>query len=194
VEVFFGIWMAKSQEEAAVTQEEQNKQKQVKTQDEIRNALHHVFVMTQEDWQAEALRRVADANPDITDPYPDRVYDNFLDGILVTVVYKDKKQENKQVWSYIHFRDSETRFYRNSSEVLFTVNSYRERIWFFRFLEFVGTGGFIAFLLILMFSVILCILAFSKAAPENDKIVDVIRVSFTIILGYFFGQASHKKK
>jgi hypothetical protein len=160
------------------------------TQDEIRNALKHASVMTEANWKAEALKRVPDANLEFSDLQAGTVYHNFLDGILVTVTYKDK--QGKQWWSYVHFRDSESRFYRNSSEVLNTVDTYKERIWFFRFLEFAGTGGLIAFTLVLIFSVLLCLLAFSTT-QANSQIVEVIKTSFTIILGYFFGQASGKK-
>ena len=159
------------------------------TQEEIRNALKHVSLMPEAKWKEEALKRIPDAN-DITEPQAGNVYHNFLDGVLVSVTFKDK--QGKQSWSYVHFRDSESRFYRTSSEVMNTVDTYRERIWFFRFLEFAGTGGLIAFMLVLIFSVLLCLLAFSTT-EANSQIVDVIKTSFTIILGYFFGQASGKK-
>jgi hypothetical protein len=194
-----------SQEEAAMPQEEiKNTPKPAMTKDEpkkapkppmtqedIRNALKNPYSMTEEDWKDQALYRIP-ASLNITDLRGGHVYHAFLDGVLVTVTYNDEDKQSKPTWSYVHFRDSESRFYLTSSEVLNTVDTYKERIWFFRFLEFAGTGGFIASMLILIFSVLLCLLALTTSEAKT-QIVDVVKVSFTIILGYFFGQASGKK-
>jgi len=46
-------------------------------------------------------------------------------------------------------------------------------------------GGLIAVILVIVFSLLLCVLAFSSTA--NTSIVEVVKLSFTTILGYFFG-------
>src|ERR1700730_1565833 len=126
----------KNTPEPAMTKDEPKKApKPQMTQEEIRKALKHAYSMTEEAWQAQALYRVP-ANPNITDLHGGHVYHTFLDGLLVTVTYNDKDKQSKPTWSYVHFRDSESRFYLNSSEVLNTVDTYKERSWFFRFLEF----------------------------------------------------------
>ena len=68
----------------------------------------------------------------------------------------------------------------------------RERVWFFRFIELAGIGGVIAFFLILVFSILLCVLAFVPTA--NSTVLELVKASFTIILGFFFGSQSAGKK
>jgi len=148
--------------------------------------------MTQDEMKQAALRQVKDTYPDVTETETKQVYPNFLDGTLVAVSYKNK--EGTQ-WSYVHFGGGEPIFYRYNSEVMAKVANYKESSWFFRFLEFAGIGGLIAFTLVLIFSLLLGALAIMSKpdSATHSTIVEVIKLSFTIILGYFFGQASSRK-
>jgi hypothetical protein len=47
-------------------------------------------------------------------------------------------------------------------------------------------------LLVLVFSVLLCVLAF--ISPDNSTILEVVKLSFTIILGFFFGSQTAGQK
>jgi hypothetical protein len=146
--------------------------------------------MNIDEMKKEAIARVMGDNPGKTDFEFSRSYDNLMDGTLITVSFRDSS--GKQDFSHVHFGKDATRVYRWHNEVLNAVANYKERRWFFRFLEFAGMGGLIAFMLVLIFSVLLCVLAFNTNV--NPSIVDVVKHSFTIILGYFFGsQASSKK-
>jgi hypothetical protein len=88
---------------------------------------------------------------------------------------------------------NDIRTFRWHSDVLNAISGTRERVWFFRFLELAGIGGVIAFILILIFSVLLCVLAFSSSTV-NPSILEVVKLSFTVILGYFFGSQAAAKK
>src|SRR5229473_3044598 len=119
-----------------------------------------------------------------------KVYDDFMDGTLITVSFLDSAQKKDS--NHVHFdRDGTPRVYRWHSEVMSAVSHYKERIWFFRFLEFAGMGGFIAVILIVVFSGLLAGLAISN--PTNASIVEIVKLSFTTILGYFFGSQSATK-
>ena len=144
--------------------------------------------MTVEELKDEAVQRVAEDNPNFRDFKISKVYENIMDGTLVTVSFHTGAKEDS---NHVHFGKNDVRVYRWFSDVLTAIGNYKERLWIFRFLEMVGIGGLIAFMLILIFSVLLCVLAFSSSV--NQSIVDVVKLSFTIILGYFFGQTSTKK-
>jgi hypothetical protein len=93
----------------------------------------------------------------------------------------------------VYFGRGETRVYRWHSDIIQSVSGARERVWFFRFIELAGVGGVIAFFLVLVFSILLCALAFFNPGV-NPTILEVVKLSFTIILGFFFGSQSANKK
>ena len=115
-----------------------------------------------------------------------------MDGTLISVSFNKDAAGNRD-YGHIHF-DNEGRItpYRWHNDVLDAVSHYKERNWFFRFLEFAGMGGLIAVILVIVFSSLLVILAFK--ANANPSIVEVVKLSFTTILGYFFGQAGGKSR
>lgn len=93
-------------------------------------------------------------------------------------------QTGKEDHNLVHFGPDEMRVYRWHSDVLAAVSGSRERIWFFRFIELAGIFGVIAFFLVLAFFILLCVLAFVPTA--NSTVLEVVKLSFTIILGFFF--------
>jgi len=115
-----------------------------------------------------------------------------MDGTLITVTFQTN--QGKEDSNHIYFGRDEVRVYRWHSDALSAVANYKERLWFFRFIEMAGIGGVIAFMLILIFAIIVCVLAFSSTQnnPQSTTIVEVVKSSFTLILGYFFGQAAKK--
>lgn len=137
----------------------------------------------------EAKRIVEENNPKMKGGET-KVYDDFMDGTLITVSFLDSAKKKDS--NHVHFdRDGAPRVYRWHSDVMLAVSHYKERIWFFRFLEFAGMGGFIAVILIVVFSALLAGLAVSN--PTNTSIVEIVKLSFTTILGYFFGSQSASK-
>jgi hypothetical protein len=145
--------------------------------------------MTLEELKEKAVARVEADNPTNTNFKASRVFEHLMDGTLVTVTFKDSS--GKEDSNHVHFGRDDIRVYRWHGDALNAAANYKERLWFFRFLETVGIGGVIAFMLVLVFSVLLCVLAFSPTA--NTNILEVIKLSFTIILGYFFGQTAARK-
>lgn len=87
-----------------------------------------------------------------------RILDNILDGTLVTVTFKT--DAGKEESNHVHLGKDEVRIYRWHSDVLAAVAGSREELWFFRFLEFAGVGGLIAFTLVMIFAIFLCVLTF----------------------------------
>jgi hypothetical protein len=147
--------------------------------------------MTREEMQEQAKAEVQSANPDSSGLRVSKIYENVLDGTLVTVAFKNKL--GNEELSHVHFGRKGPKFYRYHSDVLSDVSHHKERIWFFRFLEFAGMGGLIAFTLVLIFSALLCVLAFNSK-DGSSSIIEVVKLSFTTILGFFFGsQASGRK-
>ena len=147
--------------------------------------------MTLDEMKEKAIAKVEAANPNNKNYKVGRILENILDGILVSVTFETST--GKEESNHVHFSNKEIRIYRWHGDVLSAINGSREKIWFFRFLEFSGVGGLIAFLLILIFALFLCILAFFNPDLRKD-ILDVVKLSFTTILGYFFGsQASGKR-
>ena len=68
----------------------------------------------------------------------------------------------------------------------------RERVLFFRFIELVGVGGLIASFLVVVLAVLLFFLAWEN--PGESSIIEVVKLSFTIILGFFFGSQAASQK
>lgn len=121
-----------------------------------------------------------------------KVLSNILDGTLVTVTFRDN--ENKEVLRHVLFdKHGEPKYYRWHSEILSDLSYYKERSWFFRFLQFAGVGGLIALILVVIFSVLIFVLAFS-GKPTDPSITEVVKLSFTTILGFFFGQSTSRQK
>ncbi len=145
--------------------------------------------MTLEEMKGKAVDRVEADNPSSTDFKVSRIYQPLMDGTLISVSFQNTV--GKEDFNHVHFGKDDVRTYRWHGDVLNAAANYKERVWFFRFLEMAGIGGVIAFMLILIFAVLLCVLAFSPTV--NNSIVDVVKTSFTIILGYFFGQTTAKK-
>jgi hypothetical protein len=148
--------------------------------------------MAIDEMKERAISEVQSTVPNIQGAAVLRVYENVLDGTLVTVGYKDEKG-NKDMNHVLFDKDSTGRpkFYRYHSDVLIDVSHYKERSWFFRFIQFTGVGGLIALILILIFSGLLCVLAFF--AETRPATVEVAKLSLTTILGFFFGSQTSKK-
>ncbi len=148
--------------------------------------------MTLDEMKEEAKRRVEEAFPEGTNFRVKKVYEHLMDGTLVSINFQG--QSGKEETAHIHFGSDETRFYRWHSDVLLAVTNHKERNPFFRLLTFAGVGGVIALTLVAVFSVLLSVLAFT-GTPANPTVVEIIKFSFTIILGFFFGsQTSHRKQ
>ena len=139
----------------------------------------------------KAIGKVEADNPDATDIKLSRLYENLMDGTLITVAFKDKT--GKEDFNHVHFGKDEMRVYRWHSEVLTAVSNYKERNLFFRFLDVAGMGGLIAFTLIIIFSIFLIVLALSRQ-DVVPSIVEVVKLSFTTILGFFFGSQAPVKR
>ena len=147
--------------------------------------------MTLDEMKNEALKQVKASFPEGTDFRADRVFEHVMDGTLITIYFRSPS--NKDEWAHVHFGSDETRFYRWSSDVFNAVANYKERNAFFRLLALTGIGGVIALILVVIFSILLCVLAFTTS-PTNPSVIEVVKLSFTVILGFFFGsQTGHKK-
>lgn len=147
--------------------------------------------MTLDELKEKARAKVEDDNPGNTNFKVSRVFENLMDGTLISVSFQNSA--GKEDSNHVHFGRNEVRTYRWHGDVLNAIASTRERVWFFRFIELAGIGGVIAFILVLIFSVLLCALAFFN--PDvNPSILEVVKLSFTIILGYFFGSQTAARK
>lgn len=143
------------------------------------------------DMEQEAVKDVRTRYDDVQNPVT-KVYPNILDGTLIRVTYWDKA--NKEHINHVLFdKNNEPKFYRYNSEILSDLSHHKERSWFFRFLQFAGVGGLIALILVLIFSVLIFVLAFS-GKPADPSITEVVKLSFTTILGFFFGQSTSRPK
>ena len=133
----------------------------------------------------QAIARVRAANADGKDFTVHNIYRHILDGPLVEVGFMSPKG-----WAINHVRfGKQDEIYRAFNEVCRAIDMHKERSFFFRLLTFTGVGGLIALFLISVFSVLFCILALSDTAP-NSSVVEVIKLSFAIILGFYFGSQS----
>ena len=147
--------------------------------------------MNRDDMLKAAVKRVEADNAGATEFKTAKTYDQILDGTIVSV---DFKMNDKQESNHVLFdRADQMRVFRWHSDVIQAVAGYRERNFFFRFIELAGIGGVIAFFLILVFSVLLSFLAFSKTAAD-PTVLEVVKLSFSIILGFFFGSQSANRK
>jgi hypothetical protein len=147
--------------------------------------------MTLDDLKEKARARVETDNPESTNFKINKVYENLMDGTLISVSFQTST--GKEDFNHVHFGRNEIRTFRWHSDALNAVANYKERIWFFRFIELAGIGGVIAFILVLIFSILLCVLAFFNS-NVNPSILEVVKLSFTIILGYFFGSQTAARK
>ena len=148
--------------------------------------------MTLDEMKEKARSRIEGDNLGCTGFKATKIFENILDGTVVTVTFTTAA--GKEDSNHVHFgRNDELRVYRWYGDVLAAVSAAKERVWFFRFIELAGVGGMIAFFLVLVFSVLLCVLAFSSVSA-NPTILEVVKLSFTVILGYFFGSQSAAKK
>jgi hypothetical protein len=146
--------------------------------------------MTLDEMKDKAKALVEANNPDKTNFHVSKVYENVMDGTLMTISFSDAG--NSSDHNHILFTDDGlTRSYRWHSDVLNAVSNYKERNWFFRFLEFGGMGGLIALILVIVFSLLLVVLALKS--NSNPNIVEVVKLSFTTILGFFFGSQSQAR-
>ncbi|MDD5125818.1 MAG: hypothetical protein PHT85_14675 [Methylovulum sp.] len=136
-----------------------------------------------------AIERVKAANPGSSHFSVTNTYFNIMDGILVEVGFKT--QEGTSAWNHVHFGKNISVF-RLFHEVCTAMVAYKETSFFFRLLSLTGVSGLIALCLIGVFSVLLCIMALSSTTP-NPSIIEVIKLSFAIILGYFFGSQAPRK-
>ena len=147
--------------------------------------------MTLDDMKEKALSKVEAANPGNKNYKPGRVLENILDGTLISITFDTPTKEES---NHVHFSSKgEVRIYRWHADVLNAIAGSKERLWFFRFLEFAGVGGLIAFVLVMIFAIFLCVLAFYNPEFRKD-ILDVVKLSFTTILGYFFGSQAAAKR
>jgi hypothetical protein len=147
--------------------------------------------MNHDDMLKAAVKRVELDNAEATEFKPTKTYDQILDGTIVTVTFK---MNGKEESNHVHFdRSDQMKVFRWHSDIIQAVAGYRERNFFFRFIELAGIGGVIAFLLILVFSVLLSFLAFSRTSAD-PTILEVVKLSFSIILGFFFGSQSANRK
>jgi hypothetical protein len=147
--------------------------------------------MTLEEMKEKAKTKVETDNPTGTAFKINKVYENLMDGTLMTVSFLDSS--NKEDFNHVHFNNSDTRVFRWHSDILTAVANYKERNAFFRFLEYAGVGGLLGCVLVLIFSILLFIIAVSKT-DVNPSIAEIIKLSFTIILGFFFGSQVSTKK
>ena len=147
--------------------------------------------MTIDEMKEKARLRIEADNPGCTGFKATRVYENVMDGTVGTISFMTAA--SKEDSNHVHFGRSEARVYRWHGDILAAVSGARERVWFFRFIGLAGVGGVIAFFLVLVFSILLCALAFFNP-NVNPTILEVVKLSFTIILGFFFGSQSAGKK
>ena len=146
--------------------------------------------MTHDEMKAKAEEQVQVHNPDATNFQATKIYDNILEGTLITVNFDQTSKQNDS--NQVLFVKDTVRIFRWQSEVLDTISRTKERNLLFRFIELVGIGGVIAFILVAIFSTLLCVLAITN--KDSASIIEVVKVSFTIILGFFFGSQATKVK
>lgn len=147
--------------------------------------------MTRDEMLKAAVKKVTDENPEAIEFKAVKTYDQILDGTIISINFK---LNGKEEASHVHFdRADQMRVFRYHSDIIQALAGYRERNFFFRFIELAGIGGVIAFFLILVFSVLLSFLAFSRTSAD-PTILEVVKLSFSIILGFFFGSQSANRK
>ncbi len=122
-----------------------------------------------------------------------KTYRDFLGGVLVDVTFQDKNGKESINHVYFPENNGEPIVKITFSEVCEIVSRHREQSLFFRFLEFAGIGGLIALVLTGIFAILLFILAVWIHAVD-PAILEIIKMSFTLILGYFFGSQARKSE
>jgi hypothetical protein len=151
--------------------------------------------MTLDEMRAAALARVKQDNPSCTDFTTEKTYENIMDGTVFAIAFK--KPDGTKDTNHVYFRGKEERVLRWHSDVIAAVAAYRERNWFFRFIELAGLNGVLAFILLLIFSLLLVALAILNPSGSNAtiaSILEIVKLTFTLILGYFFGSQSVSRK
>jgi len=146
--------------------------------------------MNIENMKKNAVKKVEEKNLESRDFRSAEVYENFLGGTLIDVEFKDR--EGHEALNHVYFEnEKEPEVYRRFEGICKAVCNYKERRLFFRFLELVGIGGLIVLALTIIFSILLSVLAI-WGKDTNPSIIKIVEVSFTLILGYFFGSQSRK--
>ena len=145
-------------------------------------------MLTHDEMKTEALKRVTANNPGMT-PTSSRVFENIMDGAVVGVFFKTKEgKENfelRVLWSR-RGPGLQMVFRRHSGRVRGTRAELALPTYWTRW-----HGGVIALFLVLAFSILLSILAF---VPHDSTVLEVVKLSFTLILGFFFGSQTANKK
>lgn len=141
--------------------------------------------MTLDEMKEKARKRVEADNPGSTAFQAGKFYENLMEGTLITVTFLTSA--GKEDSNLVHFGKNEMRVYRWHSDVLNAVARSKEPIWFFRLLETAGIGGVIAFIVVVVFSIFMCIVAAIATPADRASVLEVVKLSFTLILGYFFG-------
>lgn len=140
--------------------------------------------------EKRALDEVKAANPGSTHHAVANMYPNFLGGTLVAVDFT--MPGGGKATNHVHIVDGKFVVYRVFHDVCNAVSDYRERRWFFRLLEFAGVGGVIALFLIVVFSILLSVIAL-WGVKADQTVVEIVKLSFTTVLGYFFGSQASKR-
>lgn len=150
------------------------------------NAKNHVEkqVSKTKHLEKEAIEAVRVTNPHGTGHHIVNAYSNIMDGTLIEVQFTTA--EGVAAINHVLLRRGAHEVYRTFHEACLALASHKERSFFFRLLNAIGVGGLIALILIIVFSILLCFLALTNGTP-NQSIIEVIKLSFAIILGYFFG-------
>ncbi len=138
--------------------------------------------------QKEAVTLVQRWNPGCRNAVSGDSYNNFLGGMLIDVEFMTIMEQ--PAINHVHFVNGRVRIYTKFGDVCEAVINFQPN-WFFRFLDFAGVGGAIASFLMIIFGVLLCILAVG-VRDANSSILDIVKLCFVIILGYFFGSQTRR--
>lgn len=147
--------------------------------------------MTLNDMKVEAISRVQSEFIDGENFKVQKHYEDVMDGTLITIQF-NKIGSQKEELTHVHFSKEGAKNFRWHSDVLVAISNHKERNFFFRLLSFSGIGGFIALSLTIIFAILLCVIAISEK-PANPSVLEVVKLSFTVILGFFFGSQATKK-
>ena len=145
--------------------------------------------MTTKELEKLAVTEVLTANPGGDGYAAINTYSNVMDGALVEVQFVTR--EGVRAINHVYFGKKEVGVFRSFHEVCAAMANHKESSFFFRLLSSTGVGGLIALILIGVFSVLLSVLAMTNSTP-NQSVIEVIKLSFAIILGYFFGSQRNR--
>jgi hypothetical protein len=148
--------------------------------------------MTTKELEKIAVNEVLAANPGSTDWEAKNTYENVMDGVLIEVQFTTKEGFRPAI-NHVHIRQGRMEVFRSFHEVCAAVAAHRDKSFFFRLLGFTGVGGLIALTLIGVFSILLSVIALTNSTP-NEGVIEVIKLSFALILGYFFGSQGSRKR